>query len=262
MVVGGNMIITNKFKLPEPIVQAVQSDYEYKDKRYSVTTLLKPIREIMLLRRYSDRCVVDVSDLIWSLFGTAVHSILENSTHTEHLIQEQKVEIKIGEYTLSGRYDLYNTQEQSVIDYKVTSTYKVVKQEFEDYKQQGLMYVYMLRQLGYKPRSAKFILFLRDWQSTKAKFDKKYPQSQVYVKEFKFTDKDYKFIENWLIKRFKEIEIAEKLPDNELPMCTDEERWSTVKAPDRKCQDYCQCCEFCPYYLQNYCNGKDGGLPF
>lgn len=256
------MIITNKFNLPEPIVEAVQNDYEYKDKRYSVTTLLKPIREIMLLRRYNDRCVVDVSDLIWSLFGTAVHSILENSSHSEHLLREQKIEIKIGEYTLSGRYDLYNTQEQSIIDYKVTSTYKVLKQEFEDYKLQGLIYVYILRQLGYKPKSAKFILFLRDWQSTKAKFDKKYPQSQVYVKEFKFTDEDYKFIEDWLIKRFKEIEIAEKLPDDKLPMCTDEERWNTDKSSDRKCQDYCQCCEFCEYYLKKYSSGGNGELPF
>lgn len=256
------MIITNKFNLPEPIVEAVQSDYEYKDKRYSVTTLLKSIREIMLLRRYSNKCVVDVSDLIWSLFGTAVHSILEKSSHSDYLMKEQKIELKIGEYTLSGRYDLYNTREQSIIDYKVTSTYKVLKQEFEDYKLQGLIYAYILKSIGYTPKYAKFVLFLRDWQSTKSKFDKNYPKSQVYVKEFKFTEKDYDFIKDWLEKKFKEIEIAENTKDYDLPLCTEQERWSTDKAPDRKCQGYCQCCEFCDYYLKKHSNGGYGGLPF
>ena len=32
------MKITNNLKLPQPFVDAVDKDYQYKDKRYSVTT--------------------------------------------------------------------------------------------------------------------------------------------------------------------------------------------------------------------------------
>ena len=79
------MKITNNMKLPQPFVDAVNSDYQYRDKRYSVTTLLKPTREIMLMRRHNEEISQDVSDMIWSIFGTAVHSVLENSTEGKHL---------------------------------------------------------------------------------------------------------------------------------------------------------------------------------
>lgn len=295
------MKITNRNKLPQPFVDAVSSDYKAKEKRYSVTTLLKPVREIMLMRRHGDEIETDVSDMIWAIFGTAFHSVLERSSEAKHLLKEKSLQMKFSDYTLSGRSDLYNTASGCVVDYKVCTAFKVLKKDFEDYRLQGLMYALMLRNMGYKVRKAQFILVLRDWQKNKAKFDKAYPQSQVFVKEFKFTDADFEFITKWIIDKFAEIEIAEKLADDALPECTVVDRWNSGQmfavmkkgrkaalrvlsskeeaekyqeahdgdfiqerqGEDKKCKEYCSCCRFCSYY--NKCVKEDSvnaALPF
>lgn len=294
------MKITNNLKLPQPFVDAVDKDYQYKDKRYSVTTLLKPVREIMLLRRHNDEIECDVSDMIWAIFGTAVHSVLENSTEGKHLLKEKSLEVKIGDYTLSGRSDLYNVHSFTVIDYKVTSVWKYILKEFDDYKKQGAMYVYMLQKLGYKAKKAEFILVLKDWQKSKAKFDKNYPQLPVQKVQFTFTDKDMEEIEKFIFDKFEQIKETEQLEDAKLPLCSAEDRWNsgdkfavmkngrktalrvldskkeaeqyksnnggdyieTRKGEDRKCQDYCQCCEFCEHYKKCVKDGGSQPLPF
>lgn len=73
------MKITNVNNLPAPFVSAVEHEYQYKDKQYSVTQLLKGSCEAVLERRYHNEIERDVSDMIWLIFGTAVHSILENA---------------------------------------------------------------------------------------------------------------------------------------------------------------------------------------
>lgn len=335
------MKITNKQKLPLPFVDAVSKEYKFKDKRYSVTTLLKSEREIMLQRRHNDEIEADVSDMIWAIFGTAVHSVLENSNSADHLLKEQFLSIPItlsdGDiYTLSGICDLFDTEAGEVVDYKVTSTFKALKKDYEDYRMQGLMYAYMISKIKFykyksckdvaagidrytysinldledvnlkyeeayfKPKKAKFYMILRDWQKSKAKFDKDYPQSQVIPVVFRFTQKDFDFIEKWLIEKFEKIKKAEQLADQDLPMCSDQDRWKNPdvfavmkkgrktalrllnteqeaqdysakyggdyieyrKGEDRKCKEYCNCCDFCPYYKEHYANDGAGALPF
>lgn len=321
------MKITNKQKLPQPFVDAASKEYTYKEKRYSVTTLLKPIQEIMLLRRYHNEIEQDVSDMIWAIFGTAVHSILENSNKAEHLLTEQYLSIPVtledGDiYTVSGLCDLYDTKAGEVIDYKVTSTFTALKKDYENYRMQGLMYAYMISKTNfgdtievcadgkmkteflddkfYKPKKATFYMILRDWQKSKAKFDKDYPQSQVQKVSFRFTKKDFDWIEKWLKEKFEAIKKAEQLEDKDLPLCSDKDRWKNEdvyavmkkgrksalrllnseqeaerymkanggdyielrKGEDRKCKEYCSCAEFCPYYQKHYKNDGGGELPF
>lgn len=321
------MKITNKNKLPQPFVDAVSKEYKYKEKRYSVTTLLKSEREIMLQRRHNEEIEADVSDMIWAIFGTAVHSVLENANSADHLLKEQFLKVPItlpdGDiYTLSGICDLFDTKAGEVIDYKVTSTFKALKKDYEDYYMQGLIYAWMISKtkfinhftyeqdgeeitvekepLVYNPKRAKFYMILRDWQKSKAKFDKSYPQSQVIPVAFRFTKKDFDFIEKWLIEKFEKIKAAEQLADQDLPLCSDKDRWKNDdvyavmkkgrksalrllnseqaaqdymkanggdyielrKGEDRKCKEYCNCCEFCPYWIKNYKNDGGGELPF
>lgn len=294
------MKITNTMKLPQPFVDAVTSDYQYKDKRYSVTTLLKPVREIMLLRRHNEEIESDVSDMLWAIMGTAMHSILENSTEGKHLLTEKALEVKFGDYTLSGRNDLYNTRSFTVVDYKYTSVWKYILKDYEDYRMQGLMYVYMLQKLGYKAKKAEFILCLKDWQKSKAKFDKTYPQCQIQKVQFTFSEEDMGFIEKWIIKKFEEIKVAELQKDEELPVCSPADRWNsgdkfavmkngrktalrvldtmqeaeqykatnggdfieTRKGEDKKCQEYCNACEFCKHYQECVKNNGVAPLPF
>ena len=66
------MIITNKYNLPKPFVEFAMQEYRVAPREYRVTSLLKGLRETMLLRRHGDEIKVDVADMVWLLFGTAV----------------------------------------------------------------------------------------------------------------------------------------------------------------------------------------------
>ena len=72
------MLITNKYNLPEAFVKAIQNSRHNAEKSLSATTLLKGTKEIILENRHFDEITVDASDEVWSVFGTAVHAILEH----------------------------------------------------------------------------------------------------------------------------------------------------------------------------------------
>ena len=77
------MNLTNSLNLPRPFVSAAESDYKYTPKRYSVTALLKGTREAILQRRHDDEITQDVADMVWAVFGSAVHQILQNAEETK-----------------------------------------------------------------------------------------------------------------------------------------------------------------------------------
>lgn len=219
------MKITNKLNLPQPFVSAVERDYQYKDKQYSVTSLLKGICQVMLERRHNDEIEQDVADSIWLILGTSVHSILENAKETADQLKENKIVIDIGDYKLSGIFDLYDAKEKKVTDYKTGSCWKVIYNDWEDYRKQLLIYAYMLRKIGFECDKGEIVMILKDHSKTKAKTDLSYPQLPVYIKKFDFSDKDFEDIEKFIYQRFEEIRKAEQIQDSDLIECSKEERW-------------------------------------
>jgi len=85
------VVITNKLGLPQSFVEMAKSDYITEPKTYRVTSLLKGIRETILEKRHADEIEQDVSDMIWLLFGTATHGILENQQEQGHEIKESAI---------------------------------------------------------------------------------------------------------------------------------------------------------------------------
>ena len=290
------MIIKNECGLPESFVRMATSDYVYKDKQYSATALIDPIRCTMLKRRHNNEIEEDVSNMIWMLFGTAIHSVLEHAGTSSDELAENKLvtEIKDG-YKLSGVFDLYSGSEHRVKDYKSTSVYKVLKEDYSDWRKQLLMYAWLLRKIGFECDSGEIVAIMRDHQKSKAKFDKTYPQLPVKTIIFKFGAKDFTEIEKYIYDKFDEIIAAEKLPDDELPLCSLSDRFNdgfkyAVKkngrktalrvldtkenaeqwlrdnggdfieerpGVDKKCLDYCSCAPFCDYWIKNYGSGDN-----
>lgn len=282
------MIITNKLNLPSPFVSLAQRDYVYEPNEYRVTSLLKGIRETILERRHHKEIERDVSDMVWLLFGTAVHGILEKHQELGHELKEERIKVPIGDYILSGQFDLYNDETKIVTDYKTASVWKIIFGDFEDWRRQILIYCLMLRKIGFDAQGGQIVAFLKDHSKRDAKIKPDYPQFPVQVVKFNFTDDDFKECEEWLQARFEEIAAAEKLPDDELPICTSDERFNSgdkfavmkkgrktalrvldsmeeaeqwkaenggdeiVIRPgeDKKCLDYCAACEFCNYYKE------------
>ena len=95
------MIITNKKNLPEPMVNFVKRDgYQPAMDRISVTDLSKGIREIWLYKRHYNEIEQDVADMVWLMFGTALHNVIERAEEAGHQIIEGALEEKIGGLTL------------------------------------------------------------------------------------------------------------------------------------------------------------------
>lgn len=282
------MIITNTMNLPQAFVEMAQRDYEYEPNEYRVTSLLKGVRETILERRHDKEIEQDVSDMIWLLFGTAVHNILEHQQEGDHEIKETRIKMPFGKYILSGQFDLYNAETKTITDYKTASVWKVIYGNYDDWKRQLLIYAYMMRSIGFEVHNGEIVALLKDHSKRDAKNKKDYPKLPVKKIVFTFTEKDFAEIEEWLKQKFAEIEQAEQLPDDELPLCTLDERYNSGDkyavmkkgrktamrvldtmeeaevwmqenggdyidvrpGEDKKCIDYCSVCEFCNYFIE------------
>ena len=223
------MKITNKLNLPKPFVSMVESDYQYKDKQYSVTSLLSDsLRETMLKRRYHNEIEQDVSDMIWMIVGNGIHYVLEQAEEEETEFKEEylKVEI-IKDYFLSGKADLYNAELKKITDYKTCSVWKIVYGDYEDWKKQALIYCWIFRVLGFEADKGEIVAIMKDHSKSKAKFDNSYPQFPVQTITFNFTKENFIEIEKFLVNRFNEIKELEKVSDKELPMCTLKDRFNS-----------------------------------
>lgn len=218
------MTITNNYGLPNELIEILKKDERIPVPHiYSVTELLKPVKEIILWRRYYDIITQDASELITSAFGTAFHTMMESvgGDDTEERIE---VEIYPGVY-LTGRYDKYANH--ILHDYKTTSVWKYQNGDFTDYKRQGLMYAWLLRKKGVYVEKCIFHLFLKDHSLSKASRDMNYPPVAYVTYEFDVTSSDLLAIEDFISLRIKQIESLLDTPDRELPMPTHDESWYT-----------------------------------
>lgn len=257
------MRITNKLNLPIPFIRyASESNYEYKENRYSVTELLLPVREILLNRKYANHIEKDVADYIPALFGTAVHSILEDKTPVlTGATPEVPIEYSIGGDTIAGRIDLLDLENFEIIDYKNCSVSKVVREDFEDWKLQNMMYSWIILMVkGIVIRDLKDYALMKDWSKLKAANSSNYPQSPVYVFKYHMEDSDFDYIEKYI--RMK-LDLINRCKETfTLPKCTDEEKWYTgtkyavyKKAGDKKAVIVCDTEEEAHGYITNKCEG-------
>jgi len=281
------MEVTNKLNLPAGIVKAVDIEPHNKaDNELSATTLLKGTKEIILTRRHWEELTVDAADKIWAVWGTAVHALLEAEGEHEFTECDFKVPMPNG-MVLTGRIDNYNMETETITDYKTGSVWKVIFQDFEDWRMQGILYAWMLVQNGFKVKRAVFIDLLKDHSKSKAKFDSSYPEAPVYLYGYPITAAELKEGENFINEKLAEYQKYKDMADDEIPPCTDKERWATetkyavmkngnkkaVKVCDteaeaqqraatlgaghyvetrpgvsKKCAEYCDCCDFCNFY--------------
>ena len=288
------MKITNKLNLPDMLQRAAEKEYTYRDKRYSITSLLDPDRVLMLKRRHNDEIEQDVSECIWMLWGSVVHYALETGIECrENEYVEEHLEYTFPSgYTLSGIIDHV---EDYIDDYKTTSVWTVIYgSNNEHWKKQLQMGAYLhYKEHGNWINKGRIIAILKDFNKRDSLTKDNYPKLPVQVINFDLGTPEE--VEEWIVKRFKRIEYLEKLSDLDLPLCNMEERFNSgtkyavkkkvwkkafrvfdtldearellieleQKYPseyeieerigeDKKCKEYCNCCQFCPYYIEHY----------
>lgn len=285
-------MITNKLNLPQAFVKMAETDYIQEPNEYRVTQLLKGTREILLEKRHE--VTQDALDMIWLLFGTAVHSILERQEQGDDELKETRIKTQFGKYTLSGQFDLYNETTKTITDYKTCSVWKVVHKDYDDWRRQTLIYAYKLRKQGFEVDKGQIVAIMKDHSKKDARFKPDYPNYPIHRITFDFSEKDFDDIEQFIKDKFAEIEKYEDKPDDELPICTPKERynktdkyavmkkgrksalrvfdtqeeaeaWKAQNGGDSieyrqgdqntKCKDYCAVNEFCSFYKE-VVNGK------
>ena len=278
------MKLLNSMNLPQAFCNAVNLERHNEKGCYSATTLLKGACATILTDRHFDEIEVDVADCVWQIWGTAVHKIFEDSGIDG--LKEEKFEVSVSNSKVTGRVDLFDETNGILYDWKTASTYKVSFNDFSDWKKQGLIYAWLMKQNGIEVKKCRFIALLKDHSKSKAKTDSSYPQMPVYNYEFDVTENDLAEIETFIKSKVAELEALENIPDEKLTPCTEEERWQSPakfavmktgrktaiklfdskeeaeknmsalggtyveerKSEARRCSDYCNCNCYCPFY--------------
>jgi hypothetical protein len=221
-------MITNNYNLPESFLNYATSDkYSKGDADISVTQLIDSPRVLLLREQHKDEINTDVMDMVFALFGTAVHSILETGKSL-NVVKEQRLYDTVRGWKISGAIDQYEIDGDDLIitDYKVTSVWSVMfdKQEWVN---QLNVYAYLLEVNKKRPvTNIKICAILRDWNRTQAKLKPDYPQHPVaYIDIPLWSMKErIKYVND----RVTEHQDARQLFDLEerFVLCSDKERWA------------------------------------
>jgi len=177
------MKITNKYNLPETIVNALNKPtYTKGGAHMSATELLSPPRMVQLRIKHADEIEMDAADMVWSLVGTAMHGVLEHGKGDDHIV-EQRLHTEIDGWTVSGAVDLQTIKEDriTISDYKTTGVWAVMNSKIE-WEQQLNIYAWLIERVKKSPVDAiEIVAFIRDWKRRDAEVKKDYPDAPVKV---------------------------------------------------------------------------------
>jgi len=224
------MILTNVHKIPNQVYLKILSDLN-KDPylniavgtRIRVTELLKAPLPVSLFRENfkNNALIIDASDKLQTLFGTAVHSILEGEDTDEVKYEYKVVAVfdvaNIGHVSVLGTIDEYWPDKNMIIDNKTALVSSINHPIDSDYEKQVNIYAYLLGLWDKQIPILKIRYLLKDW--TKAAASRQpydYPQSMIIERECPVMGKNdvEDLIKSRLIDHFLSPDRA----------CTDQER--------------------------------------
>lgn len=257
------MRLTNVHGISLPLaVWLLHDQYDYIDDPtyFSATSLLKSTRQIILSKRVVQADMeMDISSMIASRFGTAIHDSIEKAwfekghsamkrlgypdqlvdrivinptdeqleTRSDIVpvwIEQRNIrEIKVNGTTfkIGGKFDM--VMDGRLFDTKTTSVYAyILGGRDEDYSLQGSIYRWLHRDKITSDHIYIQFVFT-DWQGAMARRDSNYPQTRTMeypVKLLSIEETD-----NFISKKLAEISKYMNSPDEHIPECTDKELW-------------------------------------
>ena len=224
------MKITNNFGMPQPFVDfAINDKYSKGKADISVTSLIDSPKIRLMKDKYDDQIEVDAVDMVWALFGTAVHSVLEKSKQSDDIITEERLYKEVDGWVLSGAIDRQEfvsnddgSRTVNIIDYKVTSVWSVIygKPEWEN---QLNCYAYLASKTNVG--SLKICAILRDWNRRDAEKKEDYPKAPIVFVDIPLWDKSKteEYIKD-RIRIHQEAQISFDL-NEDVGLCSDEDMW-------------------------------------
>lgn len=245
----------NVSEVPLALAVWLASDfYDHNDDPFTIsaTTLLKPLRQIILPTRIpeGDR-VVSLPDMMNSRMGTAIHDGIEKAWTQNHKVamqmlgypervierivinpeqvtddmipiyMEQRLSRKLGKWTITGKFDFIG--EGKVQDFKSTGTYTYTKQTNGDkYTQQGSIYRWLDPQKITQGEMDIHYIFT-DWKAQQAKQDPQYPQRRFHKQSFPLMS--LQETESFITRKLALIEQYWDAEEDQIPECSDEDLW-------------------------------------
>ena len=253
------MKFTNETGIPLALaVWLLHDDYDHinEENYISVTSLMKPIKQTILGARVGklDQSM-DISTLIASSLGTALHDSIEKAWLKDHkgalrklgypanvvdrvlvnptkeqlaavedpiaIYMEQRKFRKVDGWTIGGKFDL--VMDGVIQDYKSTSAYSwVYGGKDEDHRQQLSLYRWLNPEIITEDFGQINYIFT-DWQKSAAANNPNYPQKRLECKAL--TLHSAEDMEAWVKNRLRTLGAKWNEPEKNLPECTDEELW-------------------------------------
>jgi hypothetical protein len=221
----GGMNYTNIYDLPESLVKAlVFDDYDYEEAGdISGTGLIKPPRIRQLEKRYGHLITLDASELVWRMAGSIGHKIVERGAGP-NVFSEERLRMRADGWDITGKVDLMRMQldKYAIEDFKFRSVWAAKEAKPEDEAQLNI-YATLARHNGFDIGLLRIISVLRDWSKLRATREPDYPQVGVVVREVPLWTVEAQ--DMFLSIRVLQHQKAENLADDDLPLCTEEERW-------------------------------------
>jgi len=247
------MKYTNKQNLPLSLaVWLAYDDYELPniDKLISATGLLKPIKSIILGFRTKSG-TLDVSELIPSSLGKAIHSAIENAWNSNKLdsilndlglpnaiknnysfnssksskipiYMEQRSSKELEGWVVTGKFDFVSNGKLE--DFKSTGVNSWISQIHKDkYIQQCSIYRWLNPDIILDDTCIINYIFT-DWSLTKARQDKTYPKARIISQEYEMMD--IKETERFIKNKLKLLNKYLSEEESNIPECTEEELWA------------------------------------
>lgn len=221
------MKLTNKHGIPQTFVNVLERPTYSKGKAHlSVTQLINSPKIVALTAKFQDELEQDVSEMVWSLFGSAIHKVLEHGRDESHIVEE-RLHATVDGWRISGAIDLQikNDGGLSIRDYKTCSAWSVMNEKIE-WEQQLNIYAWLVEKVKVTPvTDIGIVAIIRDWSRRDAGRNPDYPQApvnEIPIKLWTFEEREA-YIKH-RIDQHSACEFALET-DSDLPACTPEEMW-------------------------------------
>lgn len=213
-----------------PLFDAIQvhrNEYDSGGADYSVTTLLQPPRVVFLNKRHLHEVDLFVEDLLHSYNGTGAHNYwqycLEKIPNSPYKCEE-RLHIEILNRDISGAFDAL-LNEKILYDMKNTSVWKAMFGDKLEWtaQQNSYRYMYYLEH-NKKIQSCRIVALFRDWSMRELQRSSyqypKYPAVEYLLPLWSFEE-----TRKHLVTRTQLMIDNENVPDDDLPLCTNEDTW-------------------------------------
>jgi hypothetical protein len=247
----------NVSEVPLALAVFLASDfYDHDDDPFTIsaTTLLKPLRQIILPNRIPPgEGLVNLADMMNSRMGTAIHDGIDTAWKTNYKVAmqalglpqrvidrvrinpepdevtddiipiylEQRLSRQLGKWKVTGKFDFIG--EGKVQDFKSTGTFTYKKQTSADkYTQQGSIYRWLDPKKITQDRMDIHYIFT-DWKGAMAKTDPTYPPKRFHTQSFELMSLEA--TENFIRQKIALIEQYWGADEEDIPQCDDTELW-------------------------------------